>query len=156
MSDITPEKVAAAACEDVGGWVESLQAALSVTAQGNVLSLDVVRWDGPDGAETVRHHRAVVLPGETVPVVLPRPSFVDQRELEGKPYNAGSEEDGWQVCAAYPNGRPTQVVFGDSIVFRGSGHISTDEARRMAAALAAMADAVDAAQAEQDGGRADG
>jgi hypothetical protein len=96
------------------------------------------------------HFRAVVLPGETVPIVLPRPSLVDQRELEGKPYDAGSEEDGWQVCAAYPHGRPTQVVFGDSIVFRGSGHISTGEARRMAAALAAMADAVDAAQAEQD------
>ncbi len=67
MSDITPEKVAAAVCEGVGGWCHSLEAALSLTAEGNVLSADVVRWDGPDDAETVRHFRAVVVEGETVP-----------------------------------------------------------------------------------------
>jgi hypothetical protein len=150
MSDITPERIAGHlegggemyVGRHFAGWVD-------VASEGPVLRIGFTPKGKPGQTQ---QYRAVVLPGETVPIVLPRPSLVDQRELEGKPYNADSEEDGWQVCAAYPNGRPTQVVFGDSIVVRGSGHISTDEARRMAAALAAMADAVDAAQAEQDGG----
>lgn len=70
MSEITPEKVAEAVSEAViSGWRHRLQAALSVTAEGNVLSLETTRW-GADDTETVRHFRAVVVEGETDPIVL--------------------------------------------------------------------------------------
>lgn len=75
MSGITPEKVAAAVCEGDFGWIESLQAALSVTATGDVLSLDMARWDGPNDSEVVRHFRAVVVEGEG-PVVVASPEFL--------------------------------------------------------------------------------
>ena len=69
MSEITPEKVAAAVCEGVGGWMDCLEAALTVTAERNVLSLDVTRWDGPGDSEVVRRFRALVVEGEKSPYV---------------------------------------------------------------------------------------
>ncbi|MFI7125930.1 hypothetical protein ACIBQ1_09565 [Nonomuraea sp. NPDC050153] len=152
MSDITSERVAAAVCEGVvGGWRDSLAGALSVTAEDGMLSLSVARWDADD-TETVRHYRAVVVPGETEPIVLPRPDLEDGLEFEGEPYDNVDDSDGWQVCAAGPKGRTTGLKYADSILFRGCGHISTAEARRFAAALVAKADAVEAAQAELNGG----
>ena len=152
MIDITPEMVAAAVLEGETGWLESLQGALSVTAEGNVLSLDVARWlDDAEGTEVVRHFRAVVVEGETAPIVLPRPALDDGFAFEGEPYDTSEDVDGWQVCAAEANGRTTMLRLADSILFRGCGHISTTEARRFAAALVAKADAVEAAQAEQGG-----
>jgi hypothetical protein len=61
VNDITPEMVAAAVCEGEFGWIESLQAALSVAATGSVLSLEIARWDGPNDSEVTRHFRAVVV-----------------------------------------------------------------------------------------------
>ncbi|WP_433520078.1 hypothetical protein ACQP2T_63800 (plasmid) [Nonomuraea sp. CA-143628] len=72
MSEITPEKVAAAVCDTITGWRHSLQAALSLTAEGNTLSLSVTRWeDDEEGTEIVRHYRAPVVEGEQTPIVLP-------------------------------------------------------------------------------------
>lgn len=71
MNEITPEKVAAAACEGVGGWLESLQGALSVTAEDGVLSLSVARWvDDEQGTEVVRHFHAVVIPSDSKPAYV--------------------------------------------------------------------------------------
>ncbi|MER7361852.1 hypothetical protein [Nonomuraea wenchangensis] len=148
MSDITPEKVAAAACDGAGGWLESLQGALSVTAEGSVLSLSVAMWD-KEGNEGIQHFRAVVVEGDTDPIVLPRPDLTDGYEFEGDHYD-DHLHTGWQVCAVNSDARPVGVKFADSILFRGSGHITTAEARRFAAALVAKADAVEAAQAEQE------
>ncbi|MFC4006553.1 hypothetical protein ACFOY2_04930 [Nonomuraea purpurea] len=70
MSEITPEKVAAAVCSTVDGWRHDLQAALSLAAEGNVLRLETIRWvDDEQGTEIVRHYRAVVVEGSETPVV---------------------------------------------------------------------------------------
>ncbi|WP_326646605.1 hypothetical protein OG884_18410 [Streptosporangium sp. NBC_01755] len=80
MSDITPEKLADVICMGMDtGWRYDLQAALSLTAQGDVLSLRVTRWDGPDDAETVRHFRAVVVEGDETPIVLERAALAQIR-----------------------------------------------------------------------------
>jgi hypothetical protein len=75
MSEITPEMVAAAVSEGDFGWIESLQAALSVTATGRVLNLEVARWDGPNDSEVTRHFRAVVVEGEGT-VIIASPEFL--------------------------------------------------------------------------------
>lgn len=125
----------------------------SLYAQGNVVSIGITPYaDDDEGTKLPEvHFRAVVVEGETAPIVLERPALADVLEFEGEPYHADDDSDGWQVCAAAANGRATQVVFADSVLFRGCGHISTTEARRMAAALVAMADAVEAAQAQTGG-----
>ncbi|MEU7831312.1 hypothetical protein [Nonomuraea sp. NPDC049129] len=135
MSEITPEKVAAAVCEGVGGWMDCLEAALTVTAERNVLSLDVTRWDGPGDSEVVRHFRAVVVPGETVPIVLERPAELGI-----------SWDDGGDLLALTPD--------GIRLYLRGMDEWELDpsDARELSAQLAEMADAHEAAQAEQSGG----
>lgn len=154
MSEITPELVAAAVCEGGFGWIESLQAALSVTSTGNVLSLDVARWDGENDAEVVRPFRAVVVEGETAPIVLSRPVLEDTLEFEGGAL-ADDDELGWQVVP-YSSGQKRSCFLreADGILFRGQDpHISFAEARRFAAALVAMADAAETSQAVQNGGQ---
>ena len=144
MTDITPEKVAAALCEDASGWRHSLVATLSVTASRDVLSVDVVRFDGPKDSETVRHFRAVVTPGETAPIVLERPDLADGRTVYGRSLgdtDHSEPPDGWHTFAT------------DHVIYGGTGHISFAEARRFAAALVAVADAAEAAQAEQERAR---
>lgn len=80
MNEITPETVAAAVCEGVGGWMDVLEAALTVTAESNILSLDVTRWDGPGDSEVVRHFRAVVFRAVVAlddgPLVIASPQFL--------------------------------------------------------------------------------
>jgi hypothetical protein len=150
MSDITPEKVAAALCEYASGWRHSLVATLSVTAIGDVLSVDVLRFDGPGDSEVARPFRAVVVEGETVPIVLPRPDITDGYEFEGGHYD-DDLHTGWQVVAVNSDARSVGTKFANSILFRGSGHISLGEARRFAAALVAKADVIEAAQAQTGG-----
>lgn len=133
MTDITPEKVATTVSRSVeSGWRHRLQAALSVTAEDNVLSLSVTRWaDDEEGTEIVRHFRAVVVPGEQVPLVLDRPDVNDHSTMQGPRFGEDegeSPQNGWSVFAT------------NHIVFGGSGHISFAEARRMGAALIALAD----------------
>ncbi|MEU6721651.1 hypothetical protein ABZ897_60320 [Nonomuraea sp. NPDC046802] len=105
---------------------------MSLTAEGNILSLAVVRWDGPDGAETVRHYRAPVVDGEQTPIVLERP-----------------EELGIQ----WHDGGDLLALTSDGITLFPCGadewSMGADNAREMAAHLAAMADAYEAAQAEE-------
>lgn len=96
MSELTPEKVAAAVCEGVGGWMESMQAALSVTAEGNVLSLDVARWD-EEGNETVRHFRAVVVEAPAYDVAA-EPVAIDGDTARELAYSdPGDTVAGWTV-----------------------------------------------------------
>ena len=90
MSDITPEKVAAAVCDTIGGWRHSLQAALSLAAQDSVLNLEVTRW-AEDGTETVRHFRAVVVEGEQ-PLTEPRPEEGPSDASAGRPPLTEAEE----------------------------------------------------------------
>ena len=136
MNDITPEKVAAAVCEGIG-WRESLESALSVTAEGSVLSLDVVRWNGENDSEIVRHFWAPVVEGEQAPIVLEHPA---------------------ELGIQWDDGGDLLALTADGILFNPRGvdewDLSPDEARELAAHLAAMADAAKAAQTEQSGGAA--
>ena len=76
MSEITPETVASAVSDTVDGWRYSLQAALSLAAEGNVLNLAVTRWeDDEEGTETVRHFWAPVVESEKPPYVA-SPEFL--------------------------------------------------------------------------------
>ena len=158
MSDITPEKVAAVVCKGIdAGWRFDLEASLRVTAENNVLSLAVTRWDGQDDSENVRHFRAPVVEGETAPIVLERPKAT-RHGLEREGGAFGSDEDlGWQVCAYESSyARTCEIDKADSVLFRRGtrGVISPAEARRFAAALAALADQIEAAQAQKGGGDA--
>jgi hypothetical protein len=133
VNEITPEKVAAAVCEGEGGWLESLQAALSLTAEDNVLSVAVTRWDGPDDSEVVRPFRAVVVEGTETPIVLERPNGLGIQW-----------DDGGDLLA----------LTKDGILFNPRGvdewDLDPSGARELAAHLAAMADAYEAAQAVQE------
>lgn len=85
-------------------------------------------------------------------IVLPRPSDPDG---DGLDYEGGSYEDddetGWQVVPySSTKNWVCRVEEADSVLFRGAGgptvggsHISLREARRFAAALAALADRVE-------------
>ncbi|MFD9950541.1 hypothetical protein ACFWYW_57565 [Nonomuraea sp. NPDC059023] len=137
MSEITPEKVAAAAAWGVHGWRESLRAALWVTAEGDVLSLTTSRWE-PDpadieGGEHVRHFTAVVVEGETAPITLKRPADAELELPGGDRLGLG----GTMVAA--------RLVL--------DGFLLPDEAREIAAHLAALADLAEAAHAETEAGR---
>jgi hypothetical protein len=123
MSEITPEKVASAVCEGMGGWRESLQGALSLSADGNVLSAKIARWDEKD-TETVRHFRAVVVEGDETPLVLEWPAELGMQWDDGK-----------DLLALKPDG----IVFN----LRGIDEwdLDPDGALELAAQLAAMAHA---------------
>ncbi|MER6942537.1 hypothetical protein ABT294_00815 [Nonomuraea sp. NPDC000554] len=135
MSEITPEKVAAAVCERRDGWRESLESALSLTAEGHVLSLTLTRWDGEGDAETVRHFRAVVVEGTEAPIVLEPPAELGIQWHDGGDLLALTR-DGITI---FPHGADEWSM-------------SPDNARELAAHLAAMADAYEAAQAQRNGG----
>lgn len=91
MSEITPEKVAAVLSKGHAGWRWGLDASLSVTAQSNVLHLETTRWlDDEEGTEVVEHFRAVVVEGETDPIVLPAGAACD--------YINGDDGYHWLTC----------------------------------------------------------
>jgi hypothetical protein len=115
MTEITPEKVAAAACDTVNRWRHSLQGALSLTAVGNVLNLEVTRW-AEDDTETVRHFRAPVVEGED-PVVVASPELLAAaRALYRAHVKEGSESADqaahtrYEVAAALYALTPEQVA----------------------------------------------
>jgi hypothetical protein len=96
---------------------------------------------------------AVVVGGETAPIVLERPDLVDPDSTEGGTIG-DDEAEGWHVSPySTASGSACHLREADGITFGGRHpQISFAEARRFAAALAAVADAAEAAQAEKDGG----
>lgn len=136
MSEITPEKVAASAAWGVQGWRESLRAALSMTAEGNVLSLTTSRWEHDpediEGREHVRHFRAVVVEGEQTPITLPARAADD--------YINGDDGYHWLTCGTCE----TPLIEVDAGTYFSE----------MGDAIAAHTCAPEAAQVEQSGGAA--
>ncbi|MFI6594912.1 hypothetical protein ACIBHX_01620 [Nonomuraea sp. NPDC050536] len=152
MSDITPEKVVDTLILP-NAFSKYLDAWVRTHSEGNVVHIEVApNLDGEEDAP--RHFTAVVVEGEQTPIVLARPdvSFLGL-DFEGGAFD--DDADGWQVVAYSSTAKwPCPVKDADSVLFRGApGHISFTEARRFAAALVAIADAAEAAQAETDGAR---
>jgi hypothetical protein len=126
----------------------------SIGADGNVVHIGITAYSEDGEKLPEQHFRAVVVEGEEAPIVLPRPdtSFLGL-DFEGSAFD-DDDALGWQVVP-YSTARKwnCEVEDADSILFRGApGVISPAEARRFAAALAAMADTVETAQAEHGGG----
>ncbi|MFI6883415.1 hypothetical protein [Streptosporangium canum] len=128
----TPENVAdffayvANDCDDDGGnlWFPSIK------ADGNVIEIGITPGDENGTAlDEVVHFRAVVVEGDEAPIILPQPA-----EL-GIVW-----EDGADLLALTPEG----IVFNPRGVDEWG--LDPDEARDLAAQLAAMADAYEAAQ----------
>ncbi|MGA4989950.1 hypothetical protein [Nonomuraea bangladeshensis] len=148
MSDITPEKVAAtppnpenvaeflAYCandaSDDGGnmWFPVVKA-----ADGGVVEIDINPADD-NGTATyaIRRFRAVVVEGDTDPIVLERPAELGIQWHEGGDLLALTRDG----ITLFPHGADEWAM-------------SPANAREMAAHLAAMADAAEVAQAEQGG-----
>ncbi|MFB4265380.1 hypothetical protein [Nonomuraea sp. GTA35] len=147
MSDITPAgKLASVLLEyDDGAWyADPLGGWVTTEVEGDTISLKVARYDetGEEVSDQTQHFRAVVVEGETVPIVLERPDISNPSAVTGPRFGeeAGeSVEHGWSVFAT------------DHVLFGGTGHVSPAEARRFAAALVATADALEAAQAQTGG-----
>lgn len=151
MSEITPEKVAATppTPENVAEMLTGADNDYhdgnywhpSIGADGNVVHIGITAYSEDGDKLPEVHFRAVVAPSETVPIVLERPEITDPRSVTGPRFGeevGESLENGWSVFAT------NHVLFG------GTGHISPAEARRFAAALVAIADALEASQAEQE------
>ncbi|MFF0864211.1 hypothetical protein ACFYUV_20805 [Nonomuraea sp. NPDC003560] len=165
MSEITPEKVAATppTPENVAAMLTSGDNDYhdgnywhpSIGSIGNVVHIGITPYaDDDEGTKLPEvHFRAVVVEGETDPIVLPRPdtSFLGL-DFEGGAFG-DDDAEGWQVVPYSTQRRWTcSVQEANCVEFRGApGRISFAEARRFAAALVAVADAAEAAQAEKGG-----
>ncbi|TMR11059.1 hypothetical protein ETD86_37075 [Nonomuraea turkmeniaca] len=144
MSDITPEKVAATPPnpENVAGFLAycandamddggNLWYPLVKAADGGVVEIAIKPGDEDGTAmDEVVHFRAVVVEGETVPVVLDRPADAGLELPGGNRLGL----DGTMVAAR--------------LALNGS--LLPDEAREIAAHLGALADLAEASQAEQE------
>lgn len=111
----------------------------SISAQGNVVSIGITAYDDDGNKLPEVHFTAVVVEGETVPLVLERPDLSDGSSVYGRAFGETDYTEppqGWHTFAT------NHVIYG------GTGHISFAEARRFAAALVAVADAAEAAQAK--------
>lgn len=139
MSEITPEKVAATppTPENVAEMLTSGDNDYhdgnywhpSIGTEGNVVHIGITAYDEDGGKLPEVHFRAVVVPGETVPIVLEQPA-----EL-GLTY-----EDGGSMLSLDEDGI-NLLPRGVHLVTMGAAR-----ARVLAAQLAAMADAHEAAQ----------
>ena len=134
------------AVDESEGWV------IQASAKGCVVRL-VVEDEG-----TVHTFQAVIVDGESV--TAQRPDLDDGLELEGSSFR-DEDAPGWQVVPFNSTRMKTCNPGGDadSVLVRGArympvegfGHISFAEARRMGAALIALADVHEAA-AQKAGG----
>lgn len=135
MAEITAEKVADFLTEGDNDFHEDLDAWPSLRVNGNVVEIKMTPADyaGEEDEDNASHFRAVVVEGDEAPIVLPQPA-----EL-GIVW-----EDGEDLLALTPEG----IVFNP----RGMDEWDLDpaEARALAAQLAAMADAYEAAQGEAE------
>jgi hypothetical protein len=132
----TPENVAELLTSGDNDYHDDFRWKPSLYADGNVLHVEITPY-ADEGTQLPKVHlRAVVVEGEQTPIVLPRPA-----------------EPGIQWAFEGPMLELTE----DDIILSppGSGVWVMDPelARELAAHLAAMADALEAAQAEQDGAR---
>ncbi|MEO3869405.1 hypothetical protein ABGB18_11285 [Nonomuraea sp. B12E4] len=112
----------------------------SIGSVGNVVHIGITAYSEDGDKLPEVHFRAVVVEGETAPILLERPEITNPEAMHGPRFGeetGESMENGWSVFAT------NHVLFG------GSGHISPAETRRFAAALVATADALEAAQAEE-------
>jgi len=124
MSVPTPEGLASLLVErlhdtydDGGDWD------IRAHADGHMVAVALDHGDG------VGEFRVIVVEGDEVPVVAPRPDVDDLEDTSG-PDVLGRDVTGWYA-----------ETVGDHVEFGGSGHISLGEARRFGAALIALADA---------------
>ncbi|WP_157253127.1 hypothetical protein [Nonomuraea typhae] len=129
--------------EDVAGWVteftgdmdEHLGGVVTVRRRGNTLAIDVTPVDDSLGYDkaNAKHFRAVVVEGEQAPIVLESPAELGMEWHDGGDMLALTREG----ITIFPGGADEWVI-------------PSKQAREMAAQLAAMADAREAAQAETD------
>lgn len=137
MSEITPaEAVATALAIDGGGFHDDeLNGWVTFKADGSTVQVKVAHHDdGEEIPERARHFRAVVVEGETDPIVLERPEELGIQR-----------HDGGDLLALTRDGITLFPCGADE------WSMSADNAREMAAHLAAMADAYEAAQAQKGG-----
>lgn len=135
MSAPNPRAVAAMLADHLDGAIDGSDSwEVTARAADNTVGLDVEHDEG------VYKCRAVVVEGDTVPVIAPRPDVDNPENLNG-PDVDDDQECGWWVSDE-----------GEHVASGGSGLISWAEVRRMGAALLALADAHERAQA---GGESD-
>ncbi|MGI5274687.1 hypothetical protein ACQEUU_37020 [Nonomuraea sp. CA-218870] len=129
----TPENVAdllASAAKSGGRYHHGNDWELTVAANSGAVRLDVTPCDLDTGkALPVRHFRAVVVEGERAPIVLERPEELDIQ---------------------WDDGGDLLTLTSDGILFNPRGvdewDLDPEGARELAAHLAAMADAYEAAR----------
>ncbi|TYB69663.1 hypothetical protein FXF51_05745 [Nonomuraea sp. PA05] len=144
MSDITPEKVAATppTPENVAEMLTSGDNDYhdgnywhpSIGAAGNVVHIGITAYSEDGEKLPEQHFRAVVVEGETVPIVLEAPAELGMGWHDGGDMLALLD----QGITIFPGGADEWVI-------------PPSQAREMAAQLAAMADAREAAQAQTGG-----
>lgn len=144
MSEITPERVAATppTPENVAEMLtrgdndyhDGNYWHPSIGADGNVVHIGITAYadDGEKLPEV--HFRAVVVEGETVPIVLEQPAELGLSWHDGGDLLALTRDG----ITLFPNGADEWSM-------------GPENARELAAHLAAMADAYEAAQAEKGG-----
>ncbi|MER5420383.1 hypothetical protein [Streptosporangium roseum] len=139
-TEITAEKVADFLTDADNDFHEGLDAWPSIRANGNVVEITLTPMDedGDEDKDNASHFRAVVVEGDEAPVVAARPDVYAPDDMQG-PAHTDSNQCGWHAFAT------SHVIFG------GSGHISFAEARRMGAALLALADEYEADAAAVQG-----
>lgn len=150
MSVPNPRAVAAMLADHLDGAIDGSDSwEVTARAADNTVGLDVEHDEG------VYKCRAVVVEGDTVPVIAPRPDITNGLELEGVSFHDDAAP-GWQVVPYNSAaGQTCMLADADSVLIRGAqympvdgaGHISWAEVRRMGAALLALADAHERAQA---------
>ncbi|MEV0306470.1 hypothetical protein [Nonomuraea fuscirosea] len=148
-----PTQVANAVTELLGAYSPTLDAYIWGSAEEATITVNVTPIDdvgNEEAQDTCAFQALVVEVDHPALIVLGRPDVVDTRNLEGGSYE-DSERVGWEVAPADERGRATRRADAAGVTFQGSGHISWAEARRMGAALIALAEASQASQAGQDG-----
>ncbi|MGW4663237.1 hypothetical protein [Streptosporangium sandarakinum] len=134
MPEITAEKVADFPTEGDNDFHEDLDAWPSLRVTGNVVEIKMTPADyaGEEDEDNITHFRAVVVEGEDTPIVLERP---DELGITW-------EDNGSDLLALTNDGIRLHL--------RGMDEWELDPAaaRELAAHLAAMADAYEAAQGE--------
>lgn len=141
MTEITPAQIAAALTggddvnETLNGWVDVSATEGNSVARITFTPVKSTNTDSDPDKENTERFLAVVIRREQPPIVAARPNVDDHTMMQGPRFGEDegeSPQNGWSVFAT------------NHIVFAGSGHISFAEARRMGAALIALADAREA------------
>ncbi len=141
----------------MAGYHDGFDWSVSMCVNGNVAEIDVTPGDGGGRDLPEVSFRAVVVEGDQTPIIVPRPDLDDKMALEGNSFE-GDDTRGWQVVPYSSTEKwVCWLADADSLLIRGAsympvdgaGHVSFAEARRMGAALIALADQ---AEAQSGGG----